>query len=719
MISVLYDLIYMIPVGVAAVYAAESYAGLSAPGPAGYMVMMLTVGICLAMRYFESRVKYLIPGMLTTIAAGIVLIREKDERAGFLISCSWILWIALTGIACYLLCRLITRYIWVRRGFSLLLILMLLIMMLRGAEGGKAVVALIFLPLLSSAAEEVQLYWDKSGYTDRKGHIVSLVPFLLIVCIAVYLLPSSDRPYDWGFVKRICEGAEELARRTADLIHFKDEDYGAVIGFSDESGFAGSLERKTENVMTLRCEGEAPEAVYLAGKTFDTFDGREWTSSYTGENNDRIKDTLETLGAVKAYDPEGLSDYLKRTDIGIDYLEFRTRYLFAPLKMLPGTVRPEKPGYVQKGGDLISKKRLSHGSSFSLSYYRMNQEQDGFREMTMSVKPEQTEEYLEYRSRIYRYCLPKTQISDRAREYLEEATIGCNGDLERLERLESLLGAYSYSTASGGLPDEVDSEAGYLDYLLFESRQGYCSHFATAFVLMARSMGIPARYVQGFRVADPVRGTVTVTSDMAHAWPEAYIDGVGWLSFEPTPGMKRSSSWGTGSRKKESVHTIYDKKPDVTISGDEAFEGEDEGEGRHPEPGVIVLPLLLCLVFLICFTLMDRMLSRRRYERMPEDRKFEVLCRRNMRILKAMGYTKGSAETLQEFRERAGADIPAGDLRFTECMERVRYAGRTADSEMLDIASANEKALLAGLRRERGRLYYMLYRIWGAGLLQK
>ena len=45
MISVLYDLIYMIPVGVAAVYAAESYAGLSAPGPAGYMVMMLTVGI--------------------------------------------------------------------------------------------------------------------------------------------------------------------------------------------------------------------------------------------------------------------------------------------------------------------------------------------------------------------------------------------------------------------------------------------------------------------------------------------------------------------------------------------------------------------------------------------------------------------------------------------------------------------------------------------------
>ena len=275
MISVLYDLIYMIPVGVAAVYAAESYAGLSAPGPAGYMVMMLTVGICLAMRYFESRVKYLIPGMLTAIAAGIVLIREKDERAGFLISCSWILWIALTGIACYLLCRLITRYIWVRRGFSLLLILMLLIMMLRGAEGGKAVVALIFLPLLSSAAEEVQLCWDKSGYTDRKGHIVSLVPFLLIVCIAVYLLPSSDRPYDWGFVKRICEGAEELARRTADLIHFKDEYYGAVIGFSDESGFAGSLERKTESVMTLRCEGEAPEAVYLAGKTFDTFDGRK------------------------------------------------------------------------------------------------------------------------------------------------------------------------------------------------------------------------------------------------------------------------------------------------------------------------------------------------------------------------------------------------------------------------------------------------------------
>lgn len=76
-----------------------------------------------------------------------------------------------------------------------------------------------------------------------------------------------------------------------------------------------------------------------------------------------------------------------------------------------------------------------------------------------------------------------------------------------------------------------------LERFVLTDRAGYCEQFAGSFAAMARSLGIPARVAVGF---SPGRlgtdGRFTVTGKNSHAWPEAYIDGVGWLPFEPTPG---------------------------------------------------------------------------------------------------------------------------------------------------------------------------------------
>ncbi|MDQ1130828.1 DUF3488 and transglutaminase-like domain-containing protein [Microbacterium sp. SORGH_AS_0888] len=74
-------------------------------------------------------------------------------------------------------------------------------------------------------------------------------------------------------------------------------------------------------------------------------------------------------------------------------------------------------------------------------------------------------------------------------------------------------------------------------------RAGYCVHFASAFTLMARELGMPTRIVVGYlpgtatgRVVDgnPV---YAVTSDLLHAWPEVYFEGIGWIGFEPTNSL--------------------------------------------------------------------------------------------------------------------------------------------------------------------------------------
>jgi transglutaminase-like putative cysteine protease len=87
--------------------------------------------------------------------------------------------------------------------------------------------------------------------------------------------------------------------------------------------------------------------------------------------------------------------------------------------------------------------------------------------------------------------------------------------------------------------------AGGLVTFLTKTRRGYCQQFAFAMAVMARLVGIPSRVVVGYTqgVAQENGAWLVRTSD-AHAWPELYFKGVGWLRFEPTP----SSSSGHGGQ---------------------------------------------------------------------------------------------------------------------------------------------------------------------------
>ncbi|MBE2236237.1 MAG: transglutaminase domain-containing protein [Caldilineaceae bacterium] len=75
-----------------------------------------------------------------------------------------------------------------------------------------------------------------------------------------------------------------------------------------------------------------------------------------------------------------------------------------------------------------------------------------------------------------------------------------------------------------------------VDYMLFETEEGYCDYYASAFAVMARSLGIPARIVTGFAQGqfDSQRGLYVVRQYHAHTWAEIYFPNYGWIQFEPT-----------------------------------------------------------------------------------------------------------------------------------------------------------------------------------------
>jgi len=81
-------------------------------------------------------------------------------------------------------------------------------------------------------------------------------------------------------------------------------------------------------------------------------------------------------------------------------------------------------------------------------------------------------------------------------------------------------------------PEGVDS----VEWVLFDLKQAFCNYYAAAEVLMLRSIGIPARMAVGFAQGafDEEANVYIVRSLNAHAWPEVYFPGIGWIEFEPT-----------------------------------------------------------------------------------------------------------------------------------------------------------------------------------------
>ena len=100
--------------------------------------------------------------------------------------------------------------------------------------------------------------------------------------------------------------------------------------------------------------------------------------------------------------------------------------------------------------------------------------------------------------------------------------------------IEAFLHQYPYTLDLSLPPGDVDI----VDYFLFDLQRGFCDYFASAMVVMARAVGLPARLAAGYRQQPPdARGVQTVRQVDAHSWAEVYFAGYGWVEFEPTPSF--------------------------------------------------------------------------------------------------------------------------------------------------------------------------------------
>lgn len=119
---------------------------------------------------------------------------------------------------------------------------------------------------------------------------------------------------------------------------------------------------------------------------------------------------------------------------------------------------------------------------------------------------------------------------------------------------------------------------------LIEQQRGFCVHYASTFAVMARSLGVPTRVVVGYASHAERGETSVVRGSELHAWPEIFVEGPGWMPFEPTPGGAGArASAGVDAEDLELEPADPEQDPEPTVP-DEPVEMPDDDPAVDDAP---------------------------------------------------------------------------------------------------------------------------------------
>ena len=278
-------------------------------------------------------------------------------------------------------------------------------------------------------------------------------------------------------------------------------------------------------------------------------------------------------------------------------------------------------------------------------------------------------------------------------------------------RIAATIQDYLWDNRRGGFTYETDMRgecAGErrLDCFM-RIKKGFCEHFATAMVMMLRSVDVPARYVLGYLPGqEQADGSWRVNASAAHAWVEVFFPGFGWVEFDPTPGNQENGQQPTRLQPGGAVASPGD--------GDGGFvgQGELEGEGEFPvlTPGPDAAPppagehstswgpLLVIVAVLVCLSILGIWAA---WRRVPTAEP-EVAYWGITRLAARLGHGPRPAQTAYEFAAGLGELMPVArdDLRLiaTAKVEATYGNRRPGDSVLHSLALAYRRVRFGLLR---------------------
>lgn len=256
----------------------------------------------------------------------------------------------------------------------------------------------------------------------------------------------------------------------------------------------------------------------------------------------------------------------------VSAVEFPAKYVISPLRVTDVTFPNNDAEFTYRtdAGEIYpNTKQLSPYASYGSEFYDSGYvyssgwlesglcdiTEEEYEAALSSAEDAVDDELYETVNRFYFDCYEASifdpsnydKVSDEIQRISDEITAGLTYDWEKAAAIEQYFhkNGFRYDLAYRA-PEDSDTP----EFFLTESKRGTCSDFATAYCLLARGAGLTVRYVEGFvPAATEISGAYQIYTENAHAYPEVFIPGAGWVIYEPTVGGVNTSGAGDSSDK--------------------------------------------------------------------------------------------------------------------------------------------------------------------------
>lgn len=425
----------------------------------------------------------------------------------------------------------------------------------------------------------------RSG-SEKTSYLKALPAALVIAALAFAALPAGAPTW-----KPLADAADRVRQMFFDYFMFTDARASYSL-YSDGyqplgDSLGGPAEPSDENIMLVKSD----RMLLLRGSIRRNYTTYSWTNSAVNNRylfidptkqgvRDRIFESrrLDGFSAADAFEPVRASVTMLHEGISTLFVPHRLQSLKTGLDMAV---------YYNNSGEVFITRRVRTGDAYDFTALAPTGDGQAL-ERIVSAAALSQDDQMDAARRDY-LELPRgieQGVYDLAREITKDAQT----PYAKARALENyLLKHFEYKTDVSYPPANRD----FVSYFLLDSKEGFCSYFASAMAVMARIVDLPSRYVEGYLVpAGGEEGTV-VTGENAHAWVEIYFQGVGWVSFNPTPGSgdtaddPEGKAGGNGTNKPDATP---EPTPEPTASPTEqpAEEPEEEPTASPtatPDPG--------------------------------------------------------------------------------------------------------------------------------------
>lgn len=453
-----------------------------------------------------------------------------------------------------------------RREFTSLAIMVLLAALVSCHAMSRTASLAAAVPGLAAAAAAFAL---TGGMQRDLTALRALVPAALAVALALILIPGENaawKPMEEA-AERVRQVFEQYFRFTRERIAFsineQGYDHAGEVDGNVVSMLGGPADPHTDPVMAVRTGSEA----LLRGTIRTAYTGWSWVDLepksrylYIDLTHIRARDAAFTPNAL-------LQDALIREDISVEMLAPGTSTLFVPGLLERFEMDLSTAVYYNTAGEMFLSRDVAAGDSYSLRAL-LPRHGEALRQAVLQGRDADDREYQDI---LAKHTQLPAGVEGGVYTLTASLIQGMDNDYDRAMAIMNYLRAEMRYTLEPPMPPQGRDFA---SWFLLDSREGYCSYYATAMAVMGRAAGLPTRYVEGY-LARP--GREVLTGEDAHAWAEVYFKGVGWIPFDATGGATGSGDPG--------------QAPEGDGEGqDDGAEGEGDYEGPRDGPTPTPLP---------------------------------------------------------------------------------------------------------------------------------